>query len=290
MTTKRLGRGLSALIRETTEETVDSGSVLQVALDLVSPNPHQPRQEFDKKSLEELAYSIIEKGIIQPITVRNRNGGYEIIVGERRWRAARIAGLTDIPARVLEIDDDAEMMEYALIENIQRENLNVIEEAEAYAVLNKQYGFSHTQIAKAVGKNRVTVSNTLRLLKLPQKIKESLRKGQITAGHARALLALKNSQQMLKLWKRIVERQESVRTTEELVAQLVSGAPVKGRIKKRIRIQKSSDMRQVEDDLISILGTKVNIRSKSKGGIIEVEYYSDSDLERLLDLFAEIEE
>ena len=290
MTTKRLGRGLSALIRETTEETVDSGSVLQVALDLVSPNPHQPRQEFDKKSLEELAYSIIEKGIIQPITVRNRNGGYEIIVGERRWRAARIAGLTDIPARVLEIDDDAEMMEYALIENIQRENLNVIEEAEAYAVLNKQYGFSHTQIAKAVGKNRVTVSNTLRLLKLPQKIKESLRKRQITAGHARALLALKNSQQMLKLWKRIVERQESVRTTEELVAQLVSGAPVKGRIKKRIRIQKSSDMRQVEDDLISILGTKVNIRSKSKGGIIEVEYYSDSDLERLLDLFAEIEE
>ncbi|MDP6457361.1 MAG: ParB/RepB/Spo0J family partition protein [Candidatus Marinimicrobia bacterium] len=290
MTTKRLGRGLSALIRETTEETVDSGSVLQVALDLVSPNPHQPRQEFDKKSLEELAYSIIEKGIIQPITVRNRNGGYEIIVGERRWRAARIAGLTDIPARVLEIDDDAEMMEYALIENIQRENLNVIEEAEAYAVLNKQYGFSHTQIAKAVGKNRVTVSNTLRLLKLPQKIKESLRKGQITAGHARALLALKNSQQMLKLWKRIVERQESVRTTEELVAQLVSGAPVKGRKKKRIRIQKSSDMRQVEDDLISILGTKVNIRSKSKGGIIEVEYYSDSDLERLLDLFAEIEE
>jgi ParB family chromosome partitioning protein len=168
--------------------------------------------------------------------------------------------------------------------------LNVIEEAEAYAVLNKQYGFSHTQIAKAVGKNRVTVSNTLRLLKLPQKIKESLRKGQITAGHARALLALKNSQQMLKLWKRIVERQESVRTTEELVAQLVSGAPVKGRKKKRIRIQKSSDMRQVEDDLISILGTKVNIRSKSKGGIIEVEYYSDSDLERLLDLFAEIEE
>jgi|TARA_Y100000310_G_scaffold62028_1_gene57287 ParB family chromosome partitioning protein len=290
VTTKRLGRGLSALIRETTEETVDSGSVLQVALDLVSPNPHQPRQEFDKKSLEELAYSIIEKGIIQPITVRNRNGGYEIIVGERRWRAARIAGLTDIPARVLEIDDDAEMMEYALIENIQRENLNVIEEAEAYAVLNKQYGFSHTQIAKAVGKNRVTVSNTLRLLKLPQKIKESLRKGQITAGHARALLALKNSQQMLKLWKRIVERQESVRTTEELVAQLVSGAPVKGRKKKRIRIQKSSDMRQVEDDLISILGTKVNIRSKSKGGIIEVEYYSDSDLERLLDLFAEIEE
>ncbi|MAG20573.1 MAG: hypothetical protein CMF77_00165 [Candidatus Marinimicrobia bacterium] len=290
MTTKRLGRGLSALIRETTEETVDSGSVLQVALDLVSPNPHQPRQEFDKKSLEELAYSIIEKGIIQPITVRNRNGGYEIIVGERRWRAARIAGLTDIPARVLEIDDDAEMMEYALIENIQRENLNVIEEAEAYAVLNKQYGFSHTQIAKAVGKNRVTVSNTLRLLKLPQKIKESLRKRQITAGHARALLALKNSQQMLKLWKRIVERQESVRTTEELVAQLVSGAPVKGRKKKRIRIQKSSDMRQVEDDLISILGTKVNIRSKSKGGIIEVEYYSDSDLERLLDLFAEIEE
>ena len=290
MTEKRLGRGLSALIREKTDETLDSGSILRVALNLVSPNPHQPRQKFDKKSLKELANSIREKGIIQPITVRNRNDGYEIVVGERRWRAAKVAGLTDIPAHVLEVKDDAEMMEYALIENIQRENLNVMEEADAYAVLNRQHGLSHTQIAKAVGKSRAAISNTLRLLKLPSEIRESLRREQITAGHARALLALKHSQHMLKLWRRIIERQESVRSTEELVAQLVSGAPSKGKKRKRIRLRKSPDMQQVEDDLISILGTKVAIRPKSKGGVIEVEYYSDLDLERLLDLFVEIKE
>lgn len=289
MTAKHLGRGLSALIRETTDEALDSGSILRVAVNLVSPNPNQPRQQFDKKSLEELAKSITEKGIIQPITVRTRDGGYEIVVGERRWRAAKAAGLTEIPVHVLEVEDGAEMMEYALIENIQRENLNVMEEADAFAVLNRQHGLSHTQIAKAVGKSRVAVSNTLRLLKLPPEIRDSLRKEQITAGHARALLALKDPKLMLKLWKRIVERQESVRSIEELVAQLVSGVPSKRRKKKRVRLRKSPDVQQVEDELISILGTKVAIRSKSKGGVIEVEYYSDSDLDRLLDLFAAIE-
>ena len=172
MATKRLGRGINALIRETTDESAQTNPIFHVSLKLVSPNPHQPRQKFDEKSLKELAESIREKGIIQPITVRTRDKGYELIAGERRLRAAKLAGLTEVPVHVLEIEDDVEMMEMALIENIQRENLNVVEEAEAYAMLNNNYKLSHTAIAKAVGKSRASISNTLRLLKLPAEVIE----------------------------------------------------------------------------------------------------------------------
>lgn len=178
----------------------------------------------------------------------------------------------------------------ALIENIQRENLNVVEEAEAFAMLSGKYRLSHTAIAKAVGKSRASISNTLRLLKLPPEIKESLREDEITAGHARALLGLKKSSKMLPLWKRIVERQESVRTVEELVAQAVDGKALVKKRKKKLMVIKSADLRKLEDDLISILGTKVTITPKRKGGAIEISYYSDDDLERLLELFSEIEE
>ena len=290
MATKRLGRGINALIRETTDESVQTNPIFHVPLKLVSPNPHQPRQKFDEKSLKELAESIREKGIIQPITVRTRDKGYELIAGERRLRAAKLAGLTEVPVHVLEIEDDVEMMEMALIENIQRENLNVVEEAEAYAMLNSNYKLSHTAIAKAVGKSRANISNTLRLLKLPAEVIESLRKNEISAGHARALLGLKKTSQMLLLWKRIVERQESVRTVEELVTQMRNGkAPVKKRPKK-LKFTKSADIRKLENDLISIFGTKVSITPKRKGGTIEINYFSGYDLERLLELFSEIED
>ena len=290
MATKRLGRGINALIRETTDESVQTNPIFHVPLKLVSPNPHQPRQKFDEKSLKELAESIREKGIIQPITVRTRDKGYELIAGERRLRAAKLAGLTEVPVHVLEIEDDVEMMEMALIENIQRENLNVVEEAEAYAMLNSNYKLSHTAIAKAVGKSRANISNTLRLLKLPAEVIESLRKSEISAGHARALLGLKKTSQMLLLWKRIVERQESVRTVEELVTQMRNGkAPVKKRPKK-LKLTKSADIRKLENDLISIFGTKVSITPKRKGGTIEISYFSGYDLERLLELFSEIED
>ena len=290
MATKRLGRGINALIRETTDESVQTNPIFHVPLKLVSPNPHQPRQKFDEKSLKELAESIREKGIIQPITVRTRDKGYELIAGERRLRAAKLAGLTEVPVHVLEIEDDVEMMEMALIENIQRENLNVVEEAEAYAMLNSNYKLSHTAIAKAVGKSRANISNTLRLLKLPAEVIESLRKNEISAGHARALLGLKKTSQMLLLWKRIVERQESVRTVEELVTQMRNGkAPIKKRPKK-LKLTKSADIRKLENDLISIFGTKVSITAKRKGGIIEISYFSGYDLERLLELFSEIED
>ena len=290
MATKRLGRGINALIRETTDESVQTNPIFHVPLKLVSPNPHQPRQKFDEKSLKELAESIREKGIIQPITVRTWDKGYELIAGERRLRAAKLAGLTEAPVHVLEIEDDVEMMEMALIENIQRENLNVVEEAEAYAMLNSNYKLSHTAIAKAVGKSRANISNTLRLLKLPAEVIESLRKNEISAGHARALLGLKMTSQMLLLWKRIVERQESVRTVEELVTQMRNGkAPVKKRPKK-LKLTKSADIRKLENDLISIFGTKVSITPKRKGGTIEISYFSGYDLERLLELFSEIED
>ena len=290
MATKRLGRGINALIRETTDESAQTNPIFHVPLKLVSPNPHQPRQKFDEKSLKELAESIREKGIIQPITVRTRDKDYELIAGERRLRAAKLAGLTEVPAHVLEIEDDVEMMEMALIENIQRENLNVVEEAEAYAMLNNNYKLSHTAIAKAVGKSRASISNTLRLLKLPAEVIESLRKNEISAGHARALLGLEKTSQMLLLWKRIVERQESVRAVEELVKQMSNGKiPVKKR-QKKLKLTKSADIRKLENDLISIFGTKVSITAKRKGGIIEISYFSGYDLERLLELFSEIED
>ena len=290
MATKRLGRGINALIRETTDESAQTNPIFHVPLKLVSPIPHQPMQKYDEKSLKELAESIREKGIIQPITVRTRDKGYELIAGERRLRAAKLAGLTEVPVHVLEIEDDVEMMEMALIENIQRENLNVVEEAEAYAMLNSNYKLSHTAIAKAVGKSRANISNTLRLLKLPAEVIESLRKNEISAGHARALLGLKKTSQMLLLWKRIVERQESVRAVEELVKQMSNGeTPVKKR-QKKLKLTKSADIRKLENDLISIFGTKVSITAKRKGGIIEISYFSGYDLERLLELFSEIED
>ena len=285
MTAKKLGRGLIALIRETTDETAGPNSILQIPVSLIVPNPHQPRKKFDEESLHELAESIKAKGIIQPISVRVGEDNYELVAGERRLRAAKIAGLTEVPAHILNVEEGVEMMEYALIENIQRENLNVMEEAEAFAVLAKKYKMSHTSIAQAVGKGRVAISNTLRLLKLPQEIRMSLRMDEISAGHARALLALKDPKSMLKLWKHIVGHSESVRTTEELVGKVLSGVR---NGKKRRKKHKSTALQRIEDDLISLLGTKVIVKPKSRGGSIEIEYYSDDDLRRLLDIFSDM--
>ena len=296
-----LGRGLSALIPDTGDalpvngkddhEAAPAGhSVLDLPIDAIEPNPHQPRERFDEASVGELADSIKQKGLLQPINVRRWGTSYQLIAGERRLRASRIAGLTEIPALVVNVTSDEEMMELSLIENIQRENLNVVEEAEAYAMLNSNYKLSHTEIAKAVGKSRANISNMLRLLKLPAEVIESLRRNEISAGHARALLGLKKTSQMLLLWKRIVERQESVRTVEELVTQMRNGkAPVKKRPKK-LKLTKSADIRKLENDLISIFGTKVSITPKRKGGTIEINYFSGYDLERLLELFSEIED
>ncbi|GIR89407.1 MAG: hypothetical protein CM15mP87_08990 [Candidatus Neomarinimicrobiota bacterium] len=212
MSNNRLGKGLEALIRPEKKEpkkkkrtkiSNTSPGVTEILISDIRPNPNQPRREFDKATLEELASSIKLKGVVTPITVRRVEKGFELIAGERRWRASKISKKRKIPAYVINVKNDAEIMEIALIENVQRQDLNALEESEAYAVLNSKFGMSHNEIAKAVGKKRVTISNSLRLLKLPSEIRSSLRKGVITAGHARAILQGKTTNQMIKAWKKL---------------------------------------------------------------------------------------
>ena len=290
MSKRRLGRGINALIGDSVEQSKSTDSILHISINKISPNPHQPRNEFNDERLSELADSISDKGILQPITVRKLNKGYELVAGERRLRAAKKAGLKNMPAYILDVNNDADMVEMALIENIQREDLNVVEEAEAYSQLNKRYKLSHADIGKAVGKSRTSISNIIRLLQLPKRVIDSLKKNEISAGHARALLGLTSKVEVISIWKRILERSESVRTVEELVAQHNLKKVVrKKKMKKSSRLLKSADLKKIEDDLISILGTKVFIFEKKNGGRIEINYFSNEDLERILELLFEIE-
>ena len=223
--------------------------------------------------------SIKEKGIITPVTVRKIPKGFELVAGERRWRAAKKLRLKSIPAYIITVTDAAEVMELALIENIQREDLNSLEEAEGYAVLNSQHNLSHEAIAKAVGKKRVTVSNALRLLKLPPEIRTSLRNRDISAGHGRAILQAKTNHAMMQLWQKILRDNLSVRAVEFLVKDSASKKQTSAK-KKKV----SPQIRALENQLISILGTKLKVKPKKKGGSIEIIYFSKDDLERLLDL------
>ena len=281
MSSKRLGRGIEALINSELNDKSkkpNSPGVSYINLSDIKPNPDQPRRDFNNTSLDELSRSIKEKGVITPITVRESNKGYEIIAGERRWRAAKKAKLKSIPAYILNIGDEAEMMEVALIENIQREDLNPIEEAEGYAVLNSKYSLSHDVIAKTIGKKRTTISNALRLLKLPPEIRKSIRSGEITAGHGRAILQKKSIAAMKNLWKKIVNEALSVRAAESLVKP----KPKKKKIKSVI--VPKAPIRAIENQLIEIFGTKVKLKPAQIGGSIEIIYFSDDDLERIIDL------
>jgi len=281
VSSKRLGRGIEALINSELNDklkTPNSPGVSYINLSDIKPNPDQPRRDFNNISLGELSKSIKEKGVITPITVRESNKGYEIIAGERRWRAAKKAKLESIPAYILNIGNEAEMMEVALIENIQREDLNPIEEAEGYAVLNSKYSLSHDGIAKTIGKKRTTISNALRLLKLPPEIRKSIRSGEITAGHGRAILQKKSIASMKNLWKKIVNESLSVRAAESLV----KSKPKKKKIKSVI--VPKAPIRAIENQLIEIFGTKVKLKPAQIGGSIEIIYFSDDDLERIIDL------
>ena len=285
MSSNRLGKGLGALIRPEKEskkkpskKSIDKPGVMEVRVKDIHPNPNQPRREFDQNALEELANSIKLKGVVTPVTVRVTEKGYELIAGERRWRASKISRKQKIPAYVINVKNDAEMMEIALIENVQREDLNPLEESEAYAVLNSKFGMSHSEIAMAVGKKRVTISNSLRLLKLPTEIRRSLRKGIISAGHARAILQGKTLSQMMNAWKKIIDNGLSVRDAEAL-------------FKKSMAVQKNKTVRSfspqvkaIEDQLIEILGTKVKLKAGKDGGSIEISYYSNDDLDRIMEL------
>ena len=287
MSNKRLGKGLEALIRPRSDEKIpESHGVDRISIRSIKPNPHQPRQKFDETSLDELTASIKEKGILTPITVQKVGNQFILIAGERRLRASKKAGLKKIPVYIIDVANDAEMVEMALIENIQRENLNPIEEAEAYIYLNNRFKFSQEKIAKSVGKKRVTISNSLRLLTLPREIKESIRNGRLSAGHGRAILMMKTHNSMIGLWKKIIKGKMSVRAAEDWAKEKTSK---KLELKKKIFRKVSPQIKRLEDELISILGTKVRIIYKKGSGSIEVSYFSDDDLERITEMIRSLE-
>ena len=285
MSSKRLGKGINAIINPDFKKNANSSistGINKVKINDIKPNPDQPRRDFDKKSLEELSLSIKNKGVITPITLRKSGKHYEIVAGERRWRAAKNANLKSIPAYILDIKNNSEMMQVALIENIQREDLNAIEEAEGYAILNSKHGLSHDDIANTIGKKRATISNALRLLKLPPEIRKSIRDGKISAGHGRAILQKKTISAMQVFWKKIINESLSVRAAESLVKPL-------GKIRRIRKVNvKKGPTKRIEDKLIEIFGTKVKLKPSQVGGSIEIVYFSDDDLERILDLLLSI--
>lgn len=270
--TKRgLGRGLEALIPSLGLE--ESGAIKEISVDDIIPNPYQPRRHLDQEALEELAQSIREHGLIQPLIVTKdeESGKYQLIAGERRWRAARMAGFSTVPVIVKEVSP-REMLELALVENIQRADLNPLEEAEAYRFLMEEFGLTQEEVAKRVGKSRVAVANTVRLLRLPSEVKKSLAEGLISEGHARALLALPSSELQIKAMEKILKRGLNVRQTEELVRKLQEpGRP--------LRREAAPEIRELEEKLRENLGTKVQLTKGRKGGRLIIFFYSDEDLQ-----------
>jgi len=264
------------------------GVMARISMDQIRPNPFQPRTEFDPEALTELTRSIVEKGVIQPVTVRRVEGGYQLVTGERRLRAAQNAGLTEIPAYVIAVDSDEEMLELALIENIQRETLNPIEIAHAYKRLIDECHLTQEEVADKVGKDRTTVTNFIRLLKLPSEIQLGLRKNQLSMGHARALINITSESLQLRLYSKIVDSGMSVRKVEQLAKS--SGKVSEGGGRKSATREVSAGVQSIEEKIRQALGTKVVVREKENGrGEIVIEFYSLDDLDRLLDLFASIE-
>ncbi|MDY0257777.1 ParB/RepB/Spo0J family partition protein [Gudongella oleilytica] len=279
-----LGKGLSALIqdKEKAEELISdvklnpSEAVEEIEISRIIPKSDQPRKIFDEDALNDLKASIKENGVIQPIILRRKDDGYEIIAGERRWRAAKAAGLERIPSIVREIDEET-AAKISLIENVQRENLNPIEEAEAYKRLMSEYSLKQEELAKAVGKSRSYISNSIRLLNLDERIIGYIYEGKLTGGHGKALLAIKNREDQLEAANRIIELGMNVREAEEK-------AKVSKKRSKRNKKAKELFMIELEEKLMGVLGTKVTLNRGRKSGSIEIEYYDDDDLERLIDL------
>jgi ParB-like partition proteins len=278
MIKKGLGKGLGALISN--EAIEDESGVLQLRINEIEPNIGQPRKNFDDEKLVQLAESIKQHGIIQPIIVKKENNTYTIIAGERRWRAAKLAGLTDIPVIVKDFTNK-QIMEVALIENLQREDLNPIEEAEAFLHLMDENDMTQEQIAETIGKSRSAIANSLRLLGLTNDVRKFIISGELTSGHARTLVVVQNEDLQKKAAEFIIENRLSVRETESYVKKLCQG---NNKDRKKVEIE-NPEFKDVENRLKNILGTKVKLQAKNNKGKITIEYYSNDELDRLLDFF-----
>ena len=309
MAKKGLGKGLGAIfgedvVKENKEETEkkakakaeakvaeemdEKGRILMLKLDLVQPNKEQPRKTFDEEKINELAESIKNYGVLQPLLVQKNDSFYEIIAGERRWRAAKAAGLKEVPA-VLKEYSKQEAMEISLIENVQRADLNPIEEALGYKQLIDEFGLTQEEIAVRVAKSRTVITNTMRLLTLDEQIQNMLVQGVITSGHARALLSLEDTQMQLKAAKEILDKKLSVRETERLVKRLQKEASGEKKEEKKKDETLALIYQDLEDRMKSVMGTKVSIHNKDKNnGRIEIEYYSEAELERIVEMIESI--
>lgn len=307
MAKKGLGKGLGAIfgedvVKENKEETEkkakaeakaaeemdEKGRILMLKLDLIQPNKEQPRKTFDEEKINELAESIKNYGVLQPLLVQKNDSFYEIIAGERRWRAAKAAGLKEVPA-VLKEYSKQEAMEISLIENVQRADLNPIEEALGYRQLIDEFGLTQEEIAVRVAKSRTAIANTMRLLKLDEQIQNMLVQGVITSGHARALLSLEDTQMQLKAAKEILDKKLSVRETERLVKRLQKEASGEKKEEKKKDETLALIYQDLEDRMKSVMGTKVSIHNKDKNkGRIEIEYYSEAELERIVEMIESI--
>ncbi|NIN67353.1 MAG: ParB/RepB/Spo0J family partition protein [Anaerolineae bacterium] len=269
-----LGKGLEALI----PPAPTPSGVTEVEVDRIVPNPRQPRQALDPEALQELATSIEEQGLVQPLVVTEVEGGFQLLVGERRWRAAQLAGLEMVPVVIREATPQ-QMVELALVENLQREDLNPLETATAYQQLVEEFGMTQQEVADKVGKNRVTVTNTLRLLKLPDEVKNALLSDEISEGHARAMLRLRGGVAQLQVLQAIINKGLSVRQTEDLVRRMVEEPKTEPKPP-----QKSPELRALEDEFRQALGTKVNLTQGSRGGRLVIYYYSDEELQGIYDV------
>jgi len=296
---KGLGRGIESLIQDYTLDMPEELAKVQgeepdtsLKLTQIEPNRNQPRKVFEGEALEELADSIRKYGVIQPLVVRKKENHYEIIAGERRWRAAKIAGLKEIPVIIKEYTDD-QIMEISLIENIQREDLNPIEEAAAYQTLIQEFHLTQEEVASRISKSRTFITNAMRLLKLEERVKDMISEGMISSGHGRTLLALQDGEEQYQTALKIYDEGLSVRDTEQLIKRMVAAHEKE----KKKKPDKTADEEMaatayeaVEDKLKNIKGKKVNIKNKNNKGRIVIEYYSLEELERLMELFERIQQ
>lgn len=284
-----LGKGLEALFSNSEIDTKEINSekadeikaqgIEFIDINNIKPNENQPRKSFDDEKLQELANSIKEHGLIQPVILRQAEKGYEIVAGERRWRACRKAGLKEIPCMIKDLTDEQNML-VAIIENMQREDLNPIEEAEGLNQMISSFGMTQEEVSKSVGKSRPYITNSLRLLKLPQEVRNMVSEGKLTTGHARAIAGIGDQEKQIKLAEFVLQKELSVREIEKLIKEEHSSK----KKNPRRKAEKSADVKRVEEDLKHIMGTKVNLNQSGRKGRIEIEYYSRDELERLIEL------